>query len=251
MLPNRNQIWNNKISSVVATCYLVQNEKTSKKKYVDSVRYDGYGFLVGKHITAFDTTTQRIYAGDWSYTYDSVGNRKLETRACPGNNYMDYFNYVYDSGRIKKQIWVYWINLKHIFDRIYEVKYDGNGRLAIEKVEDGSETLDSIFSFNYDSTNRMNKIICGKDREFKDTINVVDYFYNPDGSVAKTVTRSKGAPSVEEFTYDQNRRTVKDIKDDVTTTYEYDKNGLLTTSEVVDKGKKGMKHKYTYAYIYR
>jgi YD repeat-containing protein len=250
MLPWKSDIINHKISAVIVTDNIVLNEK-SKKKYTDTVKYDIYGNLTEKHITAYDTDSKRDYAGVWTYTYDSVGNRKLETRVTPEHHVMDYFNYLYDSNRIKKQIWVYWDNMRHIFDRIYEVKYDGSGRLRLEMMEDGSEKLDSVFSFNYDSTNRLNKIICGADKDFKDTINTVDYVYNSYGGLAETITSAKGSKSIEEFAYDENRRVVKHTTDAGTTTYLYDKNGLLATSEVTVKDKKGLKYKYTYTYIFR
>ncbi len=250
MLPGRNEITAHKISAVIASKTMVVNEK-SKKQYVDTVKYDMYGRILEKHITAYDTVHERQIAGTWTYTYDSLGNRGLETRNSPSFKVMNYFNYVYDSSRIKKQIWVYWVNMKLLFSRVYEVKYDGYGRLNLEMIEEGTEKLDSIIAFKYDSTNRMVKTICSSDKDFKDTINTVSYFYNPNGSVAKTLTTSKASKSVEEFTYDANGKLTKQMNDEGTTTYTYDKNGLLTTSEISMKGKKGSKYKYSYSYIYK
>ena len=249
MLPWRGDIVNRKIASVVASVSIVQNEK-SKKKYVDTIKYDYYGNLAEKRITAYDTDSKRVMEGDWKYTYDSLGNRKLETRKSSEADIMNYFNYVYDSNRIKKEIWVYWTNMKLIFSRIYEVKYDGLGRLYTEKIEDGSEKLDTIFGFKYDTLNRLDKIICSGDKDFKDTINVVSYIYNPDGSTSKVITKDKMSKTVEEYTYDQNRKVLKKESEKGSTTYQYDKTGLLIQSEVIDKEKKGQKLRYTYSYLY-
>jgi hypothetical protein len=250
MLPYGNDIRSHKISTVIASKTMVMANNI-KKIYVDSVKFDQYGRLVEKHIKAYDTSAEREYAGNWTYTYDSAGNRALETRKSPNHEVMDYFNYVYDSSRIKKQIWVYWVNMKLSFNRIYEVKYDGSGRLNMEIVKDGTEKVDSVLQFKYDARNRINEIVCTSDKDFKDTINKVDYSFNPDGSVAKTVTTSKALKSIEENTYDQNKKLIKHASNEETTTYMYDKTGLLNSSEVTIKNKKGMKYKYTYTYLYR
>ena len=250
MLPYGNDIRSHKISAVIATKTMVMANNI-KKIYVDSVKFDQYGRMVEKHIKAYDTSAESEYAGSWTYTYDSVGNRALETRKSLNHEVMDYFNYVYDSSRIKKQIWVYWVNMKLSFNRIYEVKYDGSGRLNMEIVKDGAEKIDSVLQFKYDANNRMNEIVYTSDKDFKDTINKVDYSFNPDGSVAKTITTSKTSKLVEENTYDQNKKLIKHTSDEAATTYMYDKTGLLTSSEVVVKNKKGMKYRYTYTYLCR
>jgi len=251
LLPWRNDILSHKISKIAITCTTTLNEKI-KKKYADTVMYDIYGTLTEKRITAFDTDSQREYAGDWKYTYDSLGNRKLETRYSPDIKIMDYFNYVYDSNRIYKQIWVYWVNLKHIFDRIYLVQYDGYGRLNTEIIEDGAENVDTVISFKFDTLNRLYKILTTQDKDLKVPISLVTYFYNPDGTTSKTITDSKTAPElVEEFTYNQDRKVIKKESTDATTTCQYDKNGLLSEMDVVIKNQKGLKYKYTLSYITR
>ncbi len=250
-LPGRNDIISHKISAVIVNKSIVINEKKINKQYADTVKYDVTGFMIEKRITAYDTILERELAGDWTYQYDASGNRTLETRKSADYKVMDYFNYVYDSNRITKQIWVYWVNLKLLFNRIYEVKYDGYGRLNKELIEDGTEKLDTILVFKYDSTNRMNKIITARDKDCKDTINTVNYFFNPNGSVAKTITVSKTSKSTEEFTYDASGKIIKDETDAGTTTYVYDKNGLLSSTEKILKDKKGMKYKFNYTYLYR
>ncbi len=259
MLPWRNEIVNHKISAVVIRYSSVMEEKgkkgmaeNSKIKYVDTVKYDMYGTLTEKRITAYDTDSKRAYAGDWTYTYDSLGNRKLETRVEPEHHSMDYYNYVYDSNRIYKQIWVYWVNMKHIFDRIYQVKYDGYGRLKTETIEEGNEKIDTVITFQFDTLNHLHNILTTSDKDLKDTINLVTYFYNPDGSTAKTITSDKTGKNTEEFSYDPaSRKLLKKSSDKETTTYIYDKNGLMTESDIVPKNKKGVKYKYTLSYIYR
>lgn len=251
LLPWRNDLINHKISKIIVTDNMVMNEK-SKKKYVDTIKYDIYGNLTEKRITAFDTDSQRQYAGDWKYTYDSLGNRKLETRNSPDIKIMDYFNYVYDSNRIYKQIWVYWVNLKHIFDRVYNVQYDGYGRLNTEIIEDGTENVDTVISFKYDTLNRLYKILTTHDVDLKVPISLLTYFYNPDGTTSKTITDSKTAPElVEEFTYNQDRKVIKKESGGATTTYLYDKNGLLSEMDMVMKNQKGLKYKYALNYITR
>ena len=251
LIPYRNDVVTHKIWAAVITESMVQNEKISKKKYVDTVKFDMYGTLLEKRITGYDTDSKRQYAGVWTYTYDSVGNRKLETRKSPDQVVMDYYTYVYDSNRIKKQIWVYWMNMKHQFDRIYEVKYDGYGRIKTEIMEDGMQKIDTVLSFHFDTLNHLNNILCTRDKDLKDTINVLSYFYNPDGSTAKTVTASKSGKTTEEFTYDVNKKVVKKSSDDETTSYVYDKNGMLSEMDVMQKSKKGIKYKYTVSYISR
>jgi YD repeat-containing protein len=247
MLPGRYDLTSHKITEVIVTCNSVVNEK-NKKKYTDTVKYDVYGFLREKKVIAFDTDSERKLAGDWKYTYDSLGNRLLETRKSTGQAIMNYFNYVYDSSRIKKQIWVYWIDMKLAFSKIYEVKYDGSGRINTELVEDGTEKLDSIFSFKFDTLNRLNQITCASDKDFKDTVKVVGYFYNPDGTTSSTVTITKAAKLVTQYTYDANRKLTRQASNDVITSYQYDKNGLLAMSEIVPKDKKDPKITYTYQY---
>ncbi len=259
LLPYRNEVISHKISSVIITNSVMQEEKgkkgmteKSKVKYVDTVKYDMYGTLTEKRITAYDTDSKREYAGDWTYTYDSLGNRLLETRVEPEHNSMDYYKYVYDSNRIYKQIWVNWVNMKHIFDRIYAVKYDGYGRLKTEIIEEGNEKIDSVLSFQFDTLNHLHDILCTSDKDLKDTINIVTYFYNADGSTAKTITTTKSGKNTAEFTYDPTtKKILKKSSEEETDTYTYDKNGLLTEFDIVPKDRKGMKHKYTLSYIYR
>ncbi|HTA28343.1 MAG TPA: hypothetical protein VK809_11170 [Bacteroidia bacterium] len=259
MLPYRNDVLNHKISAVIITNSVMQEEKSkkgttekSKIKYVDTVRFDMYGTLTEKRITAYDTDSKREYAGVWTYTYDSLGNRRLETRVEPEHHSMDYYNYVYDSNRIYKQIWVYWVNMKHIFDRIYQVKYDGYGRLKTEIIEEGNEKIDTVISFQFDTLNHLHNILTTSDKVLKDTINLVTYFYNSDGSTDKTITSDKTGKNTEEFTYDPaSRKLLKKSSDKETTTYIYDKNGLMTESDIVPKNKKGVKYKYTLSYIYK
>jgi YD repeat-containing protein len=250
MLPGRNDLYKYKISKVVADNYTVLGKK-SKKNYTDTVSFDIFYNVKEKKIIAFDTASERKLQGQWNYTYDTLGNRLLETRKSPGQAVMDYFNYVYDSGRIKKQIWVYWVNMKLAFSKIYEVKYDGNGRLAIEKVEEGPEKLDSIFSFRYDTNGRLTSILCSSDKDFGDTINIATYFYYPNGNTAKIVTTSKNSTLTEKFYYDENRRLKETDSGDESTTYEYDSNGLLASSEITSKNKSIPDTKFTYSYIYK
>jgi len=250
-IPYSYEIINNKISEVIINDNMVLNEK-NKKKYTDTVKFNLYGNLEEKKITAYDTNSERISGGDWTYTYDSLNNRLLETRKSHNLNIMDYFNYVYDStGRIKKQIWVYWINMKLAFSRIYEVQYDSSGRLFKEFVEDGAQKLDSVFLFNYDADNHLVQMTCTGDKDFIDTINIVNYFYNSDGTMASTITKDKISKKMEEFTYDQNKKLIKKISDEGTTTCIYDKNRLLTSMETMVKDKKGLKYKYAISYVYR
>ncbi len=248
VLPGKTEIVNRKISAVVVSSFSLVDGK-SKKGYVDTITFDKAGYLVAKRVTPYDTASERKWAGIWNYTYDSAGNRKLETRKSPHYEVMDYFNYVYDSFHVTKQIWVYWVNLKLAFSRIYEMKYNVHGRLDIEMVEGQTEKLDSIFAWQYDTNNRLIQTTCASDKDFQDTMYRVNYVYNPDGNIAQIITTAKSLQTMEEYTYDENKRLVKQKSGDRDIVYQYDKNGYLASSEVAVEGRK--KEKYTYSYIYR
>lgn len=250
MLPGRSVIISHKISAIVVQASGVNNKK-SEKKYIDTLKFDTNGYLVEKMVTAFDTSSERNYSGDWKYTYDSLGNRLLETRKSSNERRMDYFVYVYDSSRIQKKIWNYWVNLKLVFNRIYEMKYDLKGRLDTALIEDGTGKTDSAYIYQYDTLNRVKSILCSLRKDFKDTNHTISYAYNKAGKLAIKTTRSKGFRVKEIFTYNENRQLIRVENSNEMTVYEYDMNGLITLSEVVNKGKRDIKVKYTYDYLFR
>ena len=249
MLPGKIVIMRHKISEVIVNNYSVINKKNIKK-YTDTVKFDTNGYLVEKWVTAYDTDSERKFSGDWKYTYDSVGNRLLETRKSSGERVMDYFIYTYDSSRMKQKIWNYWVNLKLSFSRIYEMNYDSKGRLETALIEDGGEKIDSSYIYRYDTLNRLKSILCSLNKNFKDTDHTINYTYTKDGKLAAKTIRSKASRQKETFTYNENKQLIKVENGNEITSYEYDINGLLTMSEVEYKGKKGMKLKYTYYYLF-
>jgi YD repeat-containing protein len=252
LLPGRNDILSHKLAGVVITKSHIVSEKISHKQYVDTVLYNPYGTLTDKKVTAYDTASKRAFEGHWTYTYDSMGNRALETRVSNDIHGMDYYNYMYDSNRIVKQIWVYWVNMKHIFDRIYEVKYDGYGRLKTEIIEEGTEKIDTVITFQFDTLNHLNNILSTRNKDLTDTINLVHYVYNADGSVAKTITTDKLKQQEEEFSYDANKRLIKQSSPNKTISYAYDATGLLKdVTVVITENKLPVKYRYNYSYLSR
>jgi hypothetical protein len=249
-MPEKNEIVSHNISEMIVNNYITINEK-SKKEHIDTMMFNLSGNLVEKRITAYDTASERELSGIWTYTYDSLENHLLETRKSAKKHVMDYFVYVYDSSHIQRKIWNYWVNLRLLFNRIYDFKYDADGHVKLEIVEDGREQLDSIYSFKYDTKNRLIQLTCVRDKDFKDTLNTTDYFYNSVGALTKEIATGKTSKSIEEFTYNSLGKLTKQESDLETVAYQYSKNGLLAVSERTVKDKKGSKYKCTYTYLYR
>jgi len=237
ILPSKSEIIKHKISEVIVFKYNVINKKRTKT-YVDTMKYDIGGNLSEKRIKAYDTNSENKWSGDWNYTYDSLGNRLLETRKSVKQRVMDYFIYVYDSSHVQKKIWNYWVNLKLQFSRIYEMQYDTKGRLKIELVENGAGHIDSVYSFQYDLSNRLLKTICTSDKEQKDTINTISYSYYKNSRLSKKITQGKFESKLEEYTGCESQTLTQTLVTKETTNYNYDSPKMVETI-------------YTFKYLYR